>query len=121
MRYLIPAGFGFICGTVVGFFLVYVLEGTFKNSVMAQCIGGAVVGMIFGGVIGSISGEINASGESGAHRVVVDVRRAGTIDRAAWHALARLDAQGERLVLTGIGRRARLVFAARRYAVRLAG
>lgn len=68
LRFFVPALFGFICGTVVGFFLVYVLD---IKAPMSQAIGGAIVGLVFGGVIGSISGEINATGESGANRVVV--------------------------------------------------
>jgi hypothetical protein len=69
LRYIIPAIFGFACGLTVGFFWVFLLPDLFGT--VGKAISGAVLGIVFGGLIGSISGELNASGDAGAHRLVV--------------------------------------------------
>lgn len=72
MNYILPALFGFITGCVTGFTITYLMPGTF-STVLAQTIGGIVVGAIFGGLIGSISGELNATGDTGTHKLLVAI------------------------------------------------
>ena len=70
MGYLLPIIFGSISGAAGGFVLIY-LFGGFINSPFWQIIGGLIVGAIFGGLIGSVSGDANASGDLGRHRVLI--------------------------------------------------
>src|SRR5262245_21466329 len=72
MRYFLPAVFGFATGIGCGFFLVYLLDNTFK-SLASQIIAGIIVGGISGWIIGSVSGEANASTDAGSHRILVAV------------------------------------------------
>jgi hypothetical protein len=70
LRYIIPAIFGFACGVTVGFLFIFMLPDLFGSTV-GKAIAGAALGLVFGGLIGSISGELNAAGDAGAHRVLV--------------------------------------------------
>lgn len=69
LRYLIPSFFGFVVGAVCGYFTMGYMR--LLESATGQMIGGTIIGGIFGALIGSISGEVNASQDTGGHRLLV--------------------------------------------------
>jgi anti-anti-sigma regulatory factor len=77
----------------------------------------AVIGELREPQVAILGRCLAALADRGASRLVVDVNRATSMDRAAWQALRHIDAHlrsgGTTLLLRGVDRRSRLLQAAR--------